>query len=599
MAKDERNIFEDSQGRKFYDFNGRRIPVNSDAGKRYDDLYKDLVNDIEAEKQKLEGINLIRDLLSGAIDPIGYVIKSGSDFYRDALRLEDEPFKRSAFLTGIKYGIDLNVDDLLDYNREMRDVDNPLFPAIQQIEDEAKQEVSELESLQIDFNNSDENTFNLVNQIEPGSTVKEMVTKSGVPIVQEDGPVVNPSGMQTAPPASAPDTSPVIQRGGGSSRMATVGIDQGGAAIIEEELAKGDDAFAGFAGFLGQSVPGTRPKQVSTEEPKQDPPRGTGPGSSLMQQRAADRSEIQTLLAEQFGGSAFFFEANQDGLRIGLTADGAPVAVDDPEAVSEISIMDYIVNNGITDQSRVLTILQKTEWWQGTDNAMRAFDVTWAQLSEPGKTEYLEPVMDVLDQEAQFLGFELSDDRKYILAKDIARMGESQDSDYIRTKLLDELEYSSMSNDISGFGAARDALQRLAYKYFTPLSDEAANDWAELIYTGEATEIEYEQFLKASAVSHFPTLDKVINEMGITPDQYFQPYKQKIESMLGRQVDMLDEFSDVIEYIPAGSSTSRPMTLSEVSKFVRALPEWQQTDAAKDQAKALSYAIGRTFGEVA
>jgi hypothetical protein len=359
-----------------------------------------------------------------------------------------------------------------------------------------------------------------------------------------------------------------------------------------------DDPIFGNFGAQADTVTGQQQTE-EIEEPEQDPPRGTGPGSSLMQQRAADRSEIQTLLAEQFGGSAFFFEANQDGLRIGLTADGAPVAVDDPEAVSEISIMDYIVNNGITDQSRVLTILQKTEWWQGTDNAMRAFDVTWSQLSEPGRIEYLEPVMDVLDQEAQFLGFELSDDRKYILAKDIARMGESQDSDYIRTKLLDELEYSSMSNDISGFGAARDALQRLAYKYFTPLSDEAANDWAELIYTGEATEIEYEQFLKASAVSHFPTLDKVINEMGITPDQYFQPYKQKIENMLGRQVDMLDEFSDVIEYIPAGSSTSRPMTLSEVSKFVRALPEWQQTDAAKDQAKALSYAIGRTFGEVA
>lgn len=350
MAKDERNIVEDFQGRKFYDFNGRRIPVNSDAGKRYDDLYKDLVNDIEAEKQKLEGINLIRDLLSGATDPIGYVIKSGADFYRDALRLEDEPFKRSAFLTGIKYGIDLNVDDLLDYNREMRDVDNPLFPAIQQIEDEAKQEVSELESLQIDFNNSDENTFNLVNQIKPGSTVKEMVTKSGVPIVQEDEPVVNPSSMPTAPPP-APDTSPVIQRGGGSSGMATVGL-------AEETEFVSDQARLGA--FLSGAANLVEQTEQTEETGQQATGTGTGgSGPSLMQQRAADRSEIQTLLAEQFGGSAFFFEANQDGLRIGLTADGAPVAVDDPEAVSEISIMDYIVNNGITDQSRVLTILQK------------------------------------------------------------------------------------------------------------------------------------------------------------------------------------------------------------------------------------------------
>jgi hypothetical protein len=400
-------------------------------------------------------------------------------------------------------------------------------------------------------------------------------------------------------PASAPDTSPVIQRGGGSSGTATVGGDQGGAAIVGDEMAKGEDAFAGWAGFLGQGIEGEGAVgEIPSEEAEQET--GFGSGSGLMEQRAADRSEIQTLLAEQFGGSAFFFEANQDGLRIGLTADGAPVEVDDPEAVSAISITEYIVNNGITDQSRVLTLLQKTDWWQDTDNAMRAFDVTWAQLSEPGKTEYLEPIMDVLDQEAQFLGFDLSDERKFILAKDISRMGESQDSDYIRTKLLDELEFDSMSNDISGFGAARDSLQQLAYKYYTPLDDESANEWAEDIYTGERTELEYEQFLKATAVSRFPTLDKVINEMGVSPAQYFAPYKNQIEGMLGRQVNMLEEFSDVIEYMPdTGSTTSRPMTLSEVRKFVRGLPEWQQTDDAKNQAKSLSYAIGKTFGEVA
>lgn len=77
--------------------------------------------------------------------------------------------------------------------------------------------------------------------------------------------------------------------------------------------------------------------------------------------------------------------------------------------------------------------------------------------------------------------------------------------------------------------------------------------------------------MKSTAVSRFPTLDKVINQMGVTPQQYFAPYKQQIEQMLGRQVDLLDEFSDVIEYMPdTGGTTSRPMTLSEVRKFVRA-----------------------------
>ena len=41
------------------------------------------------------------------------------------------------------------------------------------------------------------------------------------------------------------------------------------------------------------------------------------------------------------------------------------------------------------------------------------------------------------------------------------------------------------------------------------------------------------------------------------------------------------------------------MTLSEVRNFVRATPEWQQTDDAKDQARALAFSIGQSFGEVA
>ena len=64
-------------------------------------------------------------------------------------------------------------------------------------------------------------------------------------------------------------------------------------------------------------------------------------------------------------------------------------------------------------------------------------------------------------------------------------------------------------------------------------------------------------------------------------------------------IDMVEEFADVIEYIPEGGMEARPMTLGEVRKFVRALPEWQQTGNAKDQARALAFAIGKTFGEVA
>ena len=566
----------------YYPSLGAEYTGNTDTYKNYESAVRDARKEIEEANRQADLIDTIIGLLSGSLSESEAEKKHG---FLDASR---GSYNKEQMLTKLADQSDydvkgLEITELQNIKTDIKESFAPKFDFYKALNEE--QDVQTVAAL-------------VINKDNPG-VVSQLIESP-----EAAANFVNPSGAPTAPPTPPPSPyAETLERGleaqGKARETGKVFDDQGGAAIVGDEMAKGEDAFAGWAGFLGQGIEGQGAAgDISSEE--DDPDSESNPGAWLAKQRQADRSEVQTLLAEQFGGSAFFFEANQQGLQIGLTADGSPVDVNDPNAVSQVPIMDYIVNNGITDQSRVLTLLQKTDWWQDTDNAMRSFDVTWAQLSGPGKTEYLEGVADILDKEAQFLGFSLSDERKADLAYDIMRMGESQDQDYIRSKLIDELEFDSMSNDISGFGAARDSLQQLAYKYYTPLDDESANEWAEAIYTGESTELEYEQFLKATAVSRFPTLDKVINEMGVSPAQYFAPYKNQIENMLGRQVNMLEEFSDVIEYMPdAGSTTSRPMSLSEVRTFVRGLPEWQQTDDAKNQAKSLSYAIGKTFGEVA
>ena len=355
-----------------------------------------------------------------------------------------------------------------------------------------------------------------------------------------------------------------------------------------------DDPIFGPTG-LGQT-----PSNVAdTETPQQQIPTGPTP-EQIMAEREADRDEIYSLLQEQFGGASYFFRDHASNMLLGVTADGTIVSYDDESRETEIRLMDYIVNNGITSMTRVKGLLQKTEWWQTTDVARRTYDVMWGEMSDPERAEWLEPTTDALTKEAQFLGFDLTEEDAFSLAQTLAQNGDSEDTEAIREMIIGQLANYEITNEFSDFSAGRDALEQLAYKYYVPQTEEAAQTWAEDIYTGERTQAEYEQYLKATAVSRFPTLDKVINEMGISPDQYFSPYKYQIEQMLGRQVDMLDEFSDVIEYMPdTGGATSRPMTLSEVRNFVRATPEWQQTDDAKDQARALAFSIGQSFGEVA
>jgi len=332
---------------------------------------------------------------------------------------------------------------------------------------------------------------------------------------------------------------------------------------------------------------------------------GGGGGSgvtrlSAAQIRDANQAEVELLLAEQFGGFSFFLQKHRSDLQVGLTADGQVVAADDPNAASVKNILDVIVDQGITAPTRVLGLLENTEWWQKTDAKMREYDVLTADMSEPQKTEYLEPVLDLLREEAQFLGFQLDSGRARDLAEQITRMGEENDAEYIRGLLTAEESFNAAEVTASSFAAARDEIVAMSKRYFTPINEADAAQFAQDIYVGTKTTEGVEQYFREMAANKFPQLQNALNA-GITPEQYFAPYKYEIERMLDRpNVDLYEEFGDVIQYIPdTGTGEARPMTLGEVRKYVRGLDEWQQSSQGKDSARALAFSIGKTFGQVA
>lgn len=316
--------------------------------------------------------------------------------------------------------------------------------------------------------------------------------------------------------------------------------------------------------------------------------------------RNANQAEVEELLASQFGGFSFFLDKHSSELQVGLTADGQVVAVDDPNAMTVKNVLDVIVEQGITAPTRVRGIIEKTEWFQTTDAKMREYDVLTADMSEPEKTEYLEPVLDMLREEAQFLGIQLDPTIARKLAEDIKKMGEENDVEYIRGALTYETKFNAAESVASGFAAERDSIVALSKRYFTPIDDAAAATYAQSIYEGTLTKQGVEQMFREQAAATYPPLENALNA-GITPEQYFAPYKYEIERMLDRpNVDLYEEFGDVIQFIPdTGTGEARPMTLGEVRKYVRGLDEWQQSSQGKESARALSFSIGKLFGEVA
>lgn len=323
------------------------------------------------------------------------------------------------------------------------------------------------------------------------------------------------------------------------------------------------------------------------------------PRLSAAQIRDANQAEVHRILAEQFGGFSFFLQKNESELQVGLTADGRVVEADDPEAATVKNILDVIVEQGIVAPELVLGLVQKTEWWQTTDARMREYDVLTADMSEPEKLEYLEPVLDLLREEAQYLGLDLDPQLARELAETITKMGEEGDSEFIRGTLISQAKFDSAKATMSEFASQRDRIVALSKRYFTPIGEDMAAKYAQEIYVGTKTLGQVEQIFKETIGNEMPQLRNAL-DAGVTPEQYFAPYKYEIERMLGRpNIDLQEEFPDVYQHIPEGGGQARPMTLSELRRYVRGLPEWQQSTQGKDSARALAFAIGKTFGEVA
>ena len=306
---------------------------------------------------------------------------------------------------------------------------------------------------------------------------------------------------------------------------------------------------------------------------------------------------------DQYGGYGLLLgDENNPQFDIGLVYSGGnlirTVPANSPEADQVINIIDYIDQNGITSDSIIFGLLQKTEWWMSTDSAARAFDIAWSEMSEPEKQEYLEPLMKVLRRKADQLGFVYDENDLYEKAQTIMRLGNDDDEEFLNKFVLADSKQASIVSDATDFGSLKDSVFALADKYLLTLTDDDAIALAEEMFTGERTDAELQQEFKNRAVGLFPTMQKVIQELGITPKQYFSSHIAEIETLLERPIDFKREFLDVVEHVDADGNV-RPKTLSETRKRVRKTGEWQSSQNAEDEAREVAAVIGEVFGKVA
>ena len=318
---------------------------------------------------------------------------------------------------------------------------------------------------------------------------------------------------------------------------------------------------------------------------------------------------------DQYGGYGLLLgDENDPRFQIGVIRDASgkiirTVPASSPEATDFVNIIDYITDTGITNESRILGLLQKTDWWAETDQAARDFDVKWAEYSDPQKIEYLEPLMDKMRKKADQLGFAYDDFENLtpsqILETDLAkkasqimRLGDSEDEEFLNKWVLQDSKQATITSEATEFGASKDSIATKADSYFLAISEDALTELTEQVFAGELTDLELGQMFKNRSVGMFPSLSNVITEMGITPKQYFSQHIAEIETLLERPIDFKREFLDIVEHVDENGNV-RPKTLSETRKRVRKTSEWQNTKNAENEARNVAAVLGEVFGKVA
>ena len=324
-------------------------------------------------------------------------------------------------------------------------------------------------------------------------------------------------------------------------------------------------------------------------------------------------------VAAQFGYRFFFFEPGTQNPR-------EDMLITDPDLLTEggfsgpVNVLEYIKKQNLTDPNEIRAAFSTTKWFAETNELMQQFDLEWSAAASPGslndeitlrRRELIADQENYIRDQLALLGLEdkVTDDQITDLAILAKRTG--MDNQAVRQTMTDVnsefINFTSFAGEMDTglLGVYKSGVENMAGQYMIGLSDASIDEWVTGMFESEDPDLQlalYREEMQQLAKERFPTIGGLIDQ-GMTPKQYFAPYKDKAELLLERPVDFMggdaNWFDKIANGTPDNETGSRVMTYTEANKYVRGLPEWQTTKNANDEAREIADNIGRMFGFVA
>lgn len=270
-------------------------------------------------------------------------------------------------------------------------------------------------------------------------------------------------------------------------------------------------------------------------------------------------------------------------------------------------VIDQSVKEGwFNDETKLTASLTNTGWFRTTQQSARQYAIR--QSSDPAQLDAeINQQVEGLRASTTATGITLDDNTLRKLATDKVKFGWSaqQLSNAVGSEAIATAQLGGARgiSDLRSGVVGRNLRQKAA-AYAQKPSDSILDTWIQQIMRGEKSETQWEDLMRDSAKTQFRSLQPALDK-GQDVETALYAYKQQAQATLGSAVDMSeidwtsDKWNKALNYRDPKTNEYRQMDLWEWNKYLRSLPEWQNTDQAKDVYRNVAMGLAQGFGKMA
>ena len=266
------------------------------------------------------------------------------------------------------------------------------------------------------------------------------------------------------------------------------------------------------------------------------------------------------------------------------------------------AVIDKSVKEGwYNDAAKLQAALSNTGWFRKTEQSARQ----WAILksSDPATAESnLNEGVAQIRQATLNAGITLNDATLRKLAEDNIKFGWSAIE--LQNAVGSEAVATARAGGPQGVsdlrrGMVGTTLAQIADNYAQKPTETMMDSWVAEIMTGAKSEQQFIDLMKEQARTQYRSLQSQLDR-GIDVKTATAAYRQQAVSTLGideSAIDLTqDKWNRALNYQDPKTNEYRQMDMWEWNRYLRGLPEWQQTDEAKQTYRTAAFTLAQAFG---